>query len=137
MTADLKNLRFFVDENILGVGKSLAIARDDAIHTGHPLIPEVPVGTLDTDWIPAVAARNLVVISRDKAIRTKPAEIALLRAHDLRIFWIARKKDRGTWGNLVLLVRRWEEIESIVANRGPGPWFMAMGESRISEFAVQ
>jgi hypothetical protein len=44
MPPDPANLRFFVDESILGVGKALAIARTDVIHTGHPLIPEVPLG---------------------------------------------------------------------------------------------
>jgi hypothetical protein len=67
-------LRFFVDESALGLGKTLAIARRDVIHAGHPLIPEVP---LDPYWIPAVGGRGLAVIAREKRVRTKPAELAL------------------------------------------------------------
>ena len=69
-------LRFFVDETSLGLGKALAIARHDVVHPGHPDLPSVPRGTLDPDWMPIVSAMGLVVISRDKRIRTKPAELA-------------------------------------------------------------
>lgn len=86
MTADPAQLRFFVDETSLGLGKALAISRKDVVHTGHPLIPDAPLGSLDTEWIPAVAARSLAVVSRDRHIRTKPAEIALLRESGLRVF---------------------------------------------------
>jgi hypothetical protein len=93
MAPDPANLRFFVDESILGVGKALLFARTDVIHTGHPLIPEVPLGSLDTVWIPEVAARRLAVILRDRHIRTKPGELSLLREHGLRVFWIAGRRD--------------------------------------------
>lgn len=136
MPADPANLRLFVDESALGVGKALAIARKDVIHTGHPLIPEVPLGALDPAWIPAVAARGLAVISRDRRIRTKPGELALLRQQGLRVFWIAGRKDLNTWGYLVRLVRRWENIESAFDNRGPGPWFMAVNENGLVEITV-
>lgn len=91
MLARAGELRFFVDETSLGLGKALAIARRDVVHTGHPLIPEVPIGALDTTWIPAVAGRDLAVISRDRHIRTKPGELLLLRQHGLRVFWISGK----------------------------------------------
>jgi hypothetical protein len=133
---DPNNLRFYADENILGVGKALAMARRDVIYPGHALLPEIPVGTLDPDWMPAVAARGLVVLGRDRHIRTKPAELATFRAHGLRVFWIAGKRDLTSWGYLVRLVSKWEAMERIVAARGPGPWFMAIGEASISEIPM-
>ncbi|MEU8270914.1 hypothetical protein AB0B89_27610 [Sphaerisporangium sp. NPDC049002] len=72
-------MRFFVDETSLGVGRALALLRRDVIHTNHRLIPEVPLDTLDDDWIPEVAARELVVITRDKRIRTKSSELPTSR----------------------------------------------------------
>ena len=129
-------IRFFADESILGVGKALAIARRDVVHPGHALIPEVTTGTLDPVWIPIVAARSLVVIARDRRIRTKPVERAMLRDHALRVFWIAGKRDRSNWDNLTLLVRQWERIELIVRSRGPGPWFQAISDSGIRELSV-
>lgn len=136
MTADAANLRFFVDESALGVGKALAIARKDVIHTGHPLIPEVPLGALDPIWIPAVAARGLAVLGRDRHIRTKPGEVELLREHSLRVFWIAGKRDLSTWDYLVRLVRRWDDIEDTLQTRGVGPWFMAVNETGLSEITI-
>ena len=134
MPADPAKLQYFVDESVLGVGKALAIVRSDLVHTGHALIPEVPLGALDTEWMPATAARELVVISRDRRIRTKPAEI--LKAHALRVFWIAGKRDLGSWDNLVRLVRRWNDIERIIRTRGPGPWFMSVNEGAVREIPL-
>ena len=129
-------LRFFVDESVMGVGKALAIARRDVVHPGHPLIPEVPTGTLDPDWIPVVAAKELVVIARDRHIRTKPVERELLRSQGLRVFWIAGKRDLSNWHNLKLLIRHWERIESIIGDCGDGPWFQAISEHSITEIPV-
>lgn len=136
MTADPASLRLFVDESALGLGKALAIARRDVIHAGHPLIPEAPLGALDPEWIPAVAQRGLAVISRDKRIRTKPAEVALLREHAMRVFWIAGKRDLATWDYLVRVVRRWDEIERALAEQGEGPWFVSINENGLRALAV-
>ncbi len=136
MPAIASELRLFVDESALGLGKVLETARRDVIHAGHPLIPEVPLGTIDPVWIPAVAARGLAVIARDKRIRTKPGELALLRQHGLRVFWIAGKRDLSTWDALSRLVRRWADIESALASKGPGPWFVAVNEASLVDIRV-
>src|SRR5271167_3494246 len=88
VTANPERLRFYVDESALGVGKALAAAREDTIHVGHPLIPECPTGVEDPDWISAVAARGLIVIGRDKHIRTRPAEVRHLLDAGLRAFYL-------------------------------------------------
>ena len=127
---------WFVDETSLGLGKMLAIARDDVVHPGHHDLPSVPTGTLDTVWMPIIAALGLVVISRDKRIRSKPAEIAAFRAAGLRVFWIAGKKDLSNWENLKLIVKWWDRMEEIVRDRGAGPWFHAVSDGVIREFTV-
>ncbi|WP_417852084.1 PIN-like domain-containing protein [Blastococcus tunisiensis] len=66
-----------MDESALGLGKALTAARSDTVHVGHPLVPECPYGTLDPDWMPAVAARGLIAIGRDRRMRTRPAEVLL------------------------------------------------------------
>ena len=104
MTPDPAQLRFFFDESVLGLGKAMAIARKDVVHTGHALVPEIPLGCEDVDWMPAVARRRLVVVARDKRIRTKPAELKALREHGLRVFWIAGKRDLSNWEALVRVV---------------------------------
>ena len=136
MPADPAQLRFFVDESALGLGKALAVARRDVVHTGHPLIPDAPPGALDPEWIPAVADRGLVVISRDKRIRTKPAEVALLREHALRVFWLAGKRDLSTWDQLGRVLRRWGDIERTIDEHGAGPWFYAVNENGLRELVL-
>ncbi|MGI8478495.1 MAG: hypothetical protein ACR2M2_01320 [Gaiellaceae bacterium] len=136
MPADPSQLRLFVDESALGIGKVLAMARRDVVHTGHPLIPEVPLGTVDPVWIPAIAARGLAVIARDKRIRTKPGELELLRRHGLRVFWIAGKRDLSTWDALSRLVRRWADMEDALTDKGPGPWFVAVNEANLVDILV-
>lgn len=136
MPADPAQLRLFVDESALGLGKVLAMARRDVVHTGHPLVPEVPLGAVDPAWIPAIAARGLAVIARDKRIRTKPGELELIRRHGLRVFWIAGKRDLSTWDALSRLVRRWADIEAALSAKGPGPWFMGISEANVSEIQV-
>lgn len=136
MPADPAKLRIFADESVLGLGKALAIARDDTVHAGHPLVPTLPVGALDTEWIPEVAKLGLVVIARDRHIKTKPAELTLLKAHGLRVMWIAGKKDLKTWGYLSRLVRRWGDIDEIIATRETGPWFYAINETNVAELVV-
>ena len=66
--------RFFVDENDLALGKALDAEHGDVVYPGHPDLPEVPRGALDDEWLPVVAEKGLVVITRDKKIRYRPAE---------------------------------------------------------------
>jgi hypothetical protein len=136
VAADSAGLRFFVDESLMGIGKALSYARGDVVHAGHPLIPGAPAGALDTEWMAEIAARGLAVIARDRRLRTRPAEVELLRQHGLRIFYLAGKRDLSNWDYLVRLVRRWDDIERTLSARGPGPWFMAVYDTRVSEVAV-
>jgi hypothetical protein len=72
MAADPGKPRFFFDESVLGVAKAIARARRDVVHPGHRLLPSIPPGTLDPVWMPIVADLGLVVIARDRRIRTRP-----------------------------------------------------------------
>ena len=62
---------YFTDEHTLGLGKLLRRSgRDDVLYPGHEDLPDVPLGTLDLDWMPIVAERDLIVVTRDRRIRT-------------------------------------------------------------------
>ncbi len=56
--------------------------------------------------------------------------------HDcgLRVFWIAGKHDLNNWGYLTRIVRHWNRIEEMLTTRGPGPWFMEVHDTRVTEF---
>jgi len=84
----------------------------------------------------AVAARDLIVIGRDKRIRTRPAEVQQLITAGLRVFRIGGKRDTTTWGWLTWLVRHWHEMEKIIRTRGSGPWFYVIYERNIAELEI-
>lgn len=69
-------LVYFTDENTLGLGKLLRRnGRDDVVYPGHEGLPAVPLGTPDLEWMPVIAELDLVVVTRDRRIRTRPAEL--------------------------------------------------------------
>ena len=84
--------------------------------------------------MPVIASRGLAVVGRDKHIRTKPGELALLNDHGLKYFWIAGTRDLSTWQQLTLLVRRWRDIEAQLLE--PGPWFIAILETRLTALSL-
>lgn len=87
--------RFFVDENDLALGKVLDAEHGDVVYLGHPDLPEVPRGALDDEWLPVVAERGMVVITRVKKIRYRPAEKRAWIAHGVRGFFLTGKKSFG------------------------------------------
>lgn len=137
MVAVASEVRFYVDESALALGKALAAARRDTIHCGHGLIPECPLGALDPDWMPAVAKRNLVAIGRDKRIRTRLGERAVLHESGLRVFRIGGKQDLPTWEWLKRVVRHWEAMEQIVEERPIGPWFYLINAHGLAEVELE
>jgi PIN like domain len=68
-------------------------------------------------WIPAIAARGLLVIARDKKLQTKPVEIQALWDHGARVFSIGGK-DRATWERLAHAVRHRPGTESSSPSSG-------------------
>jgi hypothetical protein len=120
--ADPRDLRWFADESVLGLGKLLARERDDVTYPGHPASDGIMPGALDTEWMPVAAANGWVVIHRDRRIRTRPAELEIFRAEGLRAVWLAGKKDLSPYDQLALVKRHWNRLEREVQRLGPGPW---------------
>jgi hypothetical protein len=89
---------------------------------------------LDPDWIPAIAARGLIVIARDKKLRKKPVEVRALWDHGLRVFCIGGKRDLSTWEWLGRVVKHWPRMEQIIDERGLGPWIYMLNENTVDEF---
>lgn len=90
------------------------------------MLPEVPLGALDADWIPVIATRGLIAIGRDKRMRTRPAERQAMIDSGLRYIWIGGKRDQSGWEWMRRLARYWDEIERLVDELGAGPWFVTV-----------
>jgi hypothetical protein len=114
-------IRWYVDESVLGLGKLLARQRDDVAHPGHPAVPEIRPGALDTEWMPIVARRGWVVFHRDRRIRTRPTELEIFRSEGLKAVWFAGRKDMTPSQQLALLLRQWDRSEREVVRLGSGP----------------
>lgn len=123
---------YFTDENTLGLGKLLRRSgRDDVLYPGHDDLPDVPLGTLDVDWMPIVAERGLIVITRDRRIRTRPAELRAYLEHGIRSVWIGAKQDMGPQQQAELFINHEQRLQREITKRGPGPWALAMSPSGV------
>ena len=128
-------MRFFVDENVIALGQALAAARSDVLHPGHKQLPEVPRGALDPDWIPIVARRDMVVLTRDKGIRYKAGERELFMESGLRVVALTGTKNMSTWQMLELVVRQWTKLEKCLKQHGAGPWWASWTASGVKRQA--
>ncbi|WP_432879259.1 hypothetical protein ACQPYH_32650 [Kribbella sp. CA-245084] len=111
---------YFTDENTLGLGKLLRRSgRDDIVYPGHEDLTEVPLGTLDVDWMPIVAKNGLVVVTRDRRIRTRPVELRAYTELGIRSVWIGAKQDLGPHDQLELFLKHEPRLRREITKRGP------------------
>lgn len=117
-TVDLARVRFFVDEQLAGLGLGLMVLRSDLVVASHPPIADLPRD--DPDWIPEVAARGWVVITNDKHIRTRPGEAEIALQTGLRCVHLAPPvRAAARWDFARLLLRHWDAVEALRAHAGP------------------
>jgi PIN like domain len=89
--------RMYVDADMLGLGKILAGLRDDVTYPGGPGAvihrrqrPPCPVTSpdvLDTDWMPEVAGRGWLIVTRDSMITQNRNEITAVSGRTRRRWW--------------------------------------------------
>ncbi|MCC6226295.1 MAG: hypothetical protein IT195_07805 [Microthrixaceae bacterium] len=127
-------VRYYIDQSLMGVWHEWGRARDDITVVGE-LEGTVP-GDKDEEWIPVVAAAGLIVIGRDKRIRTRPAEVALLRSHALRYIWLGGKQDAPTATYVERLEVHWPSIEQLRLHRPDGPWWFSLTASGLKERSI-
>jgi PIN like domain len=79
-----------------------------------------------------VANKGLVVISRDKKMRTRPAERAAIMASGMRGIWITDSKNLSSWALMTRLVRHWDQMEAMITDLGEGPWMLALNSKGLT-----
>lgn len=132
MPADPQAPRWFVDENSLGVAKALAYVRGDITWPGAPDGP-VLAGAADTAWLPIVGQAGLVVLTRDKRIRSRPLERKALLDHGVRACFLTSGGSLALFDQLRLWLRYWDDIETLVIER-PAPWLASVTRSGVHVF---
>jgi hypothetical protein len=95
MSLRAAQVRFYVDADILGLGKILGGLRNDVTYPGDPgaviykrhraPCPIESPDVLDTDWIPEVAARGWLIVTRDSMIIQNRNEIAAIRENNAKM----------------------------------------------------
>lgn len=130
-------VRFYLDEDILGLAHTLARLRNDVTYPDDPgaIIhkrerPPSPIArkTKDTVWVPQVAALGWVIVSRDHNIRENPAERRAVRTAGAKMVALSGEDAKGTWNQLRLFMRWWSRIEECHAE--PGPFIYLASKSR-------
>ena len=118
---DLSEVRFYVDENLAGLGLTLRKVRPfrDLVVGSHPPIQHL-VPKDDPDWIPDVAGRGWVVITNDKHIRTRPFEAPRAIEVGLRCVHLdpPGAKNPRVWDFLRLVLRHWDHVEALCSRTG-------------------
>jgi hypothetical protein len=124
--------RWFIDENSLGVAKALAYVRGDITWPGATDGP-VPAGAADTAWLSVIGRAGLVVLTRDKRIRSHPLERQALLDHNVRTCFLTSGGSLTLFEQLRLWLRYWDDIENLVADQ-PAPWLASVTRTGIRIF---
>jgi hypothetical protein len=91
----------------------------------YPNDPKVP----DHVWIPEVAARGWVVLTKDKNIRRSPVEIEAIRLAKARYVCLSAANMRGD-EQAACLLHHWKTIDSVVANK-PVPLIVTVTRTQV------
>lgn len=122
-------VRFYFDADVLGLALLLGQERVDFTYPGDQggrikkrIRPPCPITTPsapDEEWIPLVAERGWLIITRDRHIQEKRAELHAVRDHGARMVNLASPDASTTWAQLEVVMTRWREIEALLAAPGP------------------
>jgi uncharacterized protein with PIN domain len=122
-------VRFYIDADVLGLAKVLARLRSDVTYPGDAGAeihkrqrPACPIDRTDVEdevWIPETARQGWLIITRDRAIQDKRAEIAAVRHHSARMVTLASAEAKTVWLQLEVVMCQWRRIEGLLGQAGP------------------
>jgi hypothetical protein len=132
VTPRAAEVRIYIDADILGFGQVIAALRSDVTYPGDPgaLIhkrqrtpcPITSPDILDPDWIPEVARRGWLIVTRDSNIITNRNEIAAVRENGAKMVALNQRDASSKWGQLEVFMTRWRDIEALITEPGPFIW---------------
>ena len=127
--AKAADVRFYVDADLLGLAQVLASLRPDVTYPGDPgatvrgrVRPPCPLTTPDlTDdvWIPEVARRGWLAITRDRNIQDRRSYLNLIRDFGGRLVTLSSADARDKWTQLEVVMTQWRRIEALLEEPGP------------------
>lgn len=122
-------VRFYLDADILGTAKILAVIRSDVTYPGdpggvvhkrkRPPCPIVTPKTNDDVWIPEVTARGWLIITRDSKIQVHRREIDAVRENGARMVALSGAETRSTFEQIEVLMCQWRAVLGCLEQQGP------------------
>nr|WP_240188851.1 hypothetical protein [Nakamurella flavida] len=85
----------------------------------RPPCPIPATAIKDVEWIPEVAARGWLIITRDRKIQQHTRERHAVRDHRAKMVNLFSDDAATIWTQLEVLLTRWREIEQMHAEPGP------------------
>ncbi len=129
MARRLANVRFYVDADTLGLAHILAGLRSDVTYPGDPgrkikgrWRPACPITTTDvgdTIWIPKVAKRGWLIVTRDKQIEQRPGERQAIVDNEAKMVAITSDEVLDNWRMLEIVMSQWRRVERMADLPGP------------------
>ena len=117
--------RYYIDASLpLQLRQTFKLLRDDVVTPDDSACPINP-GDKDEYWLPIVGAADWLVIMRDKHIRYRSRQKALLVKHQVRAFCLSGAGNYSRWRIMDLLMRRWDQIETKAQNEA-GPFIYSV-----------
>jgi hypothetical protein len=122
------DVRFYFDQDVLGLAHVIAALRSDCTYPGDPGAvvkkrnrPACPIapGAKDPAWIPEVARRGWLIITRDSRIQSHRAEVSAVRDNGARMIALSGDEARSTWHQLEIVMQRWRRLEELLDQPGP------------------
>ena len=122
-------IRIYFDADIMGLARLLAQERADFTFPSDPggkikkltraACPIASTDVKDSEWIPQVAALGWLIITRDRRIQDRKAELAAVREYGAKMVNLASTDASTKWGQLEVFMTRWREIDALVDQPGP------------------
>lgn len=134
-------VRFYVDADILGLGKLLAGLRSDVTYPGDPgavihgrARPPCPITSpraKDPEWIPVVSALGWLILTRDANIHKHRAGLDAVESSGARMVTLSSSDADTTWGQLEVVLSQWRRIEALL--QLPGPFVYTVTRTALSK----
>ena len=104
-------MKFFIDNNLsIQMARGMEGFGEEVMH----LQDEFPQGTPDEQWLQYVGDNDLILVTRDREIRRRPAELKALKDHKVGVFFLGGK-NRGRCELIQQLVRNWPRMKAVAA----------------------
>ncbi len=81
-----------------------------------------------------VANAGWLIITKDKMIQKRPAEIAAVRDNAARMVALSGSKANSLWGQLELVVPNWSRLEAMAVETGP--FISRVTSSRVTRLEI-